>query len=70
MWLTGTTTPAVDMQEIITTVTGSFGDFSTTNLLTLIVAGIGVGAGLVLVWFGSRFLVRKLMGALKNARLG
>ena len=64
------TTVPVDMNEIISTVTGSFTDFSTTNLLTLIVAGVGVGAGLVLVWFGSRFLIRKLMAALKKGKLG
>ena len=64
------TTVPVDMKEIISTVTGSFTDFSTTNLLTLIVAGVGVGAGLVLVWFGSRFLIRKLMAALKKGKLG
>lgn len=65
---TGATT-AVDVSEIATTVTGMFGDFSVSNLLIFIGAGVGIAAGLVLTWFGVRFLTRKLMGALKKGRL-
>lgn len=62
-------TTAVDVSEIITTTTGMFSDFSVTNLLLFIAAGVGLAAGLVLTWFGVRFLTRKLMAALKKGRL-
>lgn len=63
------TTTAVNVSEIITTVTGMFGDFSVTNLLLFVAAGVGISAGLVLAWFGVRFLTRKLMAALKKGKL-
>lgn len=66
--LTAATT-AVDINEITTGITGMFGDFSVSNLLIFIGAGIGIAAGLVLTWFGVRFLTRKLMAALKKGKL-
>lgn len=62
-------TQAVNVNEIITSVTGMFGDFSVTNLLLFIGAGVGISAALVLAWFGVRFLTRKLMAALKKGKL-
>lgn len=62
-------TTAVNVSEIITSVNGMFGDFSVTNLLLFIGAGVALAAGLVLTWFGVRFLTRKLMAALKKGRL-
>lgn len=62
-------TTAVDVSEIATSVTGMFGDFSVTNLLIFIGAGVGIAAGLVLAWFGVRYLTRKLMGALKKGKM-
>ena len=62
-------TTAVNVQEIISTVTGMFGDFSVTNLLLFIAAGVGSSAALVLAWFGVRFLTRKLMAALKKGKM-
>lgn len=67
-FLTGTAT-AVDINEITTGVTGMFGDFTVANLLIFIGAGVGIAAGLVLCWFGVRYLTRKLMGALKKGKL-
>lgn len=66
--LTAATT-AVDINEITSGITGMFGDFSVGNLLIFIGAGIGIAAGLVLTWFGVRFLTRKLMAALKKGKL-
>lgn len=60
---------AVNVSEIATTVTGMFGDFSVTNLLVFIGAGVGIAAGLVLAWFGVRYLTRKLMAAVNKGRL-
>lgn len=62
-------TTAVNVSEIISTVTGMFSDFSVTNLLLFIAAGVGISAALVLAWFGVRFLTRKLMAALKKGKL-
>lgn len=62
-------TTAVNVSEIATSVTGMFGDFTSANLLLFIGAGVGIAAGLVLTWFGVRFLTRKLMAALKKGRL-
>lgn len=61
--------PTVNVNEITAGVTGMFGDFSVANLLLFIGAGIGLAAGLVLTWFGVRYLTRKLMAALKKGRL-
>lgn len=62
-------TTAVNVTEIATSVTGMFGDFTPTNLLIFIGAGVGIASGMVLTWFGVRFLTRKLMAALKKGRL-
>ena len=62
-------TTSVDVSEITSGVTGMFGDFSVSNLLIFIGAGVGIAAGLVLTWFGMRFLTRKLMAALKKGKL-
>lgn len=67
-FLTGTAA-AVDMSGLVSSVTGMLGDFSTANLITLLTAGIGICAGLVLLWFGFNYLKRKLMGALKKGKL-
>lgn len=62
-------TTAVNVNEIIATVTGMFSDFSVANLLLFIGAGVSIAAALVLAWFGVRYLTRKLMAALKKGRL-
>lgn len=63
------TVAAVDVDELIGTVTGMLGDFSVANLGLFLAAGVGIAAGLVLLWFGFRFLVRKVMAALKKGKL-
>lgn len=63
------TTTAVNVSEIVTSVTGMFGDFTVSNLLLFVGGGITLAAGLVLAWFGVRYLTRKLMGALKQGNL-
>ena len=63
------TTPTVNISEITTGITGMFGDFSPTNLLIFVGAGVGIAAGLVLTWFGVRYLSRKLMAAINKGRL-
>lgn len=44
-------------------------EFTTGNLSTVLVAGVGVSAGLVVAWFAYRFIIRKVSGAMKKGRL-
>lgn len=50
----------------ITSITGALTDFSSANLASVIVAGLGVAVPLVLVWFAFRVIYRKAKGALKR----
>lgn len=50
----------------ITSITGALTYFSTANVASVIVAGLGVAVPLVLVWFAFRFIYRKAKGALKR----
>lgn len=63
------TEATVNVSEIISSVSGMFGDFTVSNLLLFIGGGIALAAGLVLAWFGVRFLTRKLMAALRKGKL-
>ena len=62
---------AVEASEVdgfLTTVTGGLADFSVANLGKVLVAGLGISVGLVLCWFGYRWVVRRVMDALKKGR--
>lgn len=50
----------------IGSITGALTDFSSANVASVIVAGLGVAVPLVLVWFAFRFIYRKAKGALKR----
>lgn len=50
----------------ITSITGALTEFSTANVVSVIVAGLGVAVPLVLVWFAFRFIYRKAKGALRR----
>ena len=63
------TAATVNVSENLATITGALSDFSTGNLTTVLVAGIGVAAGLVLCWFGYRFVTRKVSKALNKGKL-
>lgn len=54
------------LTALITQITGALGDFSTANLGTIIVAGLGLAVPLILGWFAFRFIYRKAKGALKG----
>lgn len=54
------------LTSAITSITGALTDFSTANVASVIVAGLGVAVPLVLVWFAFRFIYRKAKGALKR----
>lgn len=63
---TGVTT---DLDTFITTIKGALADLTTTNLAKVLVAGLGISAGLFLAWFGYRWVVRKVSGGIKKGRL-
>ena len=50
----------------ITSITGALTEFSTANVVSVIVAGLGVAVPLVLVWFAFRFIYRKAKVALRR----
>lgn len=54
------------LTSAIGSITGALTDFSTVNVVSVIVAGLGVAVPLVLVWFAFRFIYRKAKGALKR----
>lgn len=53
----------------ITTITGALADFTTTTLGSVLVAALGITAGLAIAWFAYRFIVRKVSGALKKGKM-
>lgn len=57
------------LSTFITTITGALTDFSTTNLGAVLVAALGITAGLAIAWFAYRFIVRKVSGALKKGKI-
>lgn len=54
------------VSALITAVTGALSEFSTTNLSSVIVAGLGIAVPLVLGWFAFRWIYKKAKGALKK----
>lgn len=54
------------LSALITAVTGALSEFSTTNLSSVIVAGLGIAVPLVLGWFAFRWIYKKAKGALKR----
>lgn len=57
------------LSTFITSITGALGDFSTNNLSTILVAALGITAGLAVAWFAYRWLTRKVASALKKGRI-
>lgn len=58
-----------DVSGFLTTIKGALADFTTANLGTILVAALGITAGLAIAWFGYRFIVRKVSGAMKKGKL-
>lgn len=54
------------LSTAIGSITGALTSFSTANLVSVIVAGLGVAVPLVLVWFAFRFVYKKAKVALKR----
>lgn len=56
------------LQSSVTQITGALTDFSSANMLTIVVAALGITVGLCVVWFGVRYITRKVMKAFKSGR--
>lgn len=60
---------ATELSSFNTQITGALSDFTTTNLATILVAALGVSVGLVICWFGYRFIKRAVSKAMKKGQL-
>lgn len=56
------------VQGAVTQITGALTDLSSTNMLAIVVGALGITVGLCVVWFGVRYITRKVMKAFKSGR--
>lgn len=57
------------LESFMSSITGALADFSVSNLGTVLVAALGITAGLAIAWFAYRWISRKVAGALKKGRI-
>lgn len=57
------------LSTFITSITGALADFTTANLATILVAALGLTAGLAIAWFAYRFIKGKVSGAMRKGKL-
>ena len=62
---TGTTT-SIDWSPIITALQNGL---SSSEIVAIIAAGLGVSVGMVILWWGSRKLVNMVMSAFKSGKI-
>lgn len=62
-------TANTDLSNWLTSITGALGDFSVTNLITIITAVLGITVGLSIFWFALRFVIRKVSKAFRKGSL-
>ena len=64
------TAPTVDAQSLTDTIKTLLGSvFTVDNLVTVILAALGLCVGLFFFWFSYRFIKRRVEGALKKGKL-
>lgn len=63
------TTVSTDLGTFVNTIKTGLADFTTSNLGTVLIAGVSVAAGLVIAWFAYRFITRKVSSAMKKGKL-
>lgn len=56
------------MDSSLTAITGAMGEFSSANVVKIITSGLAITIPLVLVWFGFRWIYRKVSGTAKGGR--
>lgn len=57
---------STSLSTSITSITGALTGFTTSNLMLVIAAGLGIAVPLVLAWFAFRWIYKKAKGALKR----
>lgn len=60
-------TLATSLQSLVTAITSAF---STSDLLSIVTVAITAVAGYVVLWFGIRFIIRKLRSGIFRGKLG
>lgn len=56
------------MDSALTAITGAMGEFSSANVVKIITSGLAISIPLVLVWFGFRWIYRKVKGGAKGGK--
>lgn len=57
------------LSTFISSITGALTEFTTGNLGTILIAALGITAGLAIAWFAYKFIVRKVSGAMKKGKI-
>lgn len=57
------------LSTFTSSITGALGDFTLTNLSTVLVAATGLTAGLAIGWFAYRFIRGKVSSAMRKGKL-
>lgn len=57
------------LSTFITSITGALSEFTTSNLATILIAALGITAGLAVAWFAYRFILRKTKKAMTKGGL-
>lgn len=58
-----------NLSTFISSITGALGDFTTETLATILVAALGITAGLAIAWFAYRFIRGKVSSAMRKGKL-
>ena len=54
------------MDSALTAITGSMTEFSAANIVKIITSGLSIAIPLTLVWFGFRWIYRKVSSKWKG----
>lgn len=63
----GESTLATNLQSIITSLTSAF---TTSDLLTIVTACIAAVAGYVVLWFGIRYVIKRVRNGVFKGKMG
>lgn len=58
-----------DLSTFLDAIKGGLTGFTLSSLATIFVSALGMTTALAIAWFGYRFVVRKVSGALKKGKL-
>ena len=57
------------LDTFLNSIKGGLSQFTSANLATVLLAALGITAGLAISWFAYRFIVRKVSGAMKKGKM-